>query len=102
MDISCNFSIGQIIHHLKFDYRGVIIDIDSNFQGSEEWYQEMALSKPPRDKPWYTVLVDKSDSVTYVAERNLEKENSKKPIEHPLIKEFFKDFKSGFYIINFS
>ena len=72
MFISCKFSIGQIIHHLKFDYRGVIIDVDSNFQGSEEWYLEMAKSNPPRDKPWYHVLVDQTSSVTYVAERNLE------------------------------
>ena len=54
MDTICKFSIGQIIHHLRFDYRGVIVDVDADFQGSEEWYREMAKSKPPRDKPWYT------------------------------------------------
>jgi len=68
MDSNCKFSIGDIIHHLRFDYRGVIYDVDATFQGTEEWYNQMAKSKPPRDQPWYHVLVDQSASMTYVAE----------------------------------
>ena len=45
----------------------------------------MARSKPPRDKPWYHVLVDQSSSMTYIAERNLEVEPSPRPIQYPLI-----------------
>jgi len=97
MDTICKFRIGQIIHHLLFDYRGVIIDIDANFKGTESWYQEMAKSEPPIDKPWYHVLVDQSNSVTYVSERNLEEETSPKPIKHPLINQFFKGFENGTY-----
>ena len=52
METTCQFSIGQIIHHLKFDYRGVIIDVDASFESSEEWYEMMAKSNPPKDKPW--------------------------------------------------
>ena len=62
-----------------------IIDIDSNFQGTETWYREVAKSSPPRDKPWYHVLVDQSNLVTYVAERNLEEEISIEPIENPFV-----------------
>ena len=102
MDTFCKFSIGLIIHHLRFDYRGVIVDIDSKFQGTEEWYQEVAKSSPPREKPWYHVLVDNSYSVTYVAERNLKEGISLEPIEHPLIKEYFNKFEDGFYYKNFS
>ena len=40
MDTTCKYSLGQIIHHLRFDYRGVIVDVDATFQGTEEWYQE--------------------------------------------------------------
>ena len=102
MDTICKFTVGQIIHHILFDYRGVIVDIDSNFQGTETWYREVAKSSPPRNKPWYHVLVDKSYSITYVAERNLEEEISKEHIEHPLIKEYFKEFENGSYKVNFS
>ena len=48
MDTICKFTVGQIIHHVLFNYRGVIVDIDSNFQGTETWYREVAKSSPPR------------------------------------------------------
>ena len=51
------FRPGQLIHHKLFDYRGVVVDVDPIFQGSEEWYQQMAQSRPPKAKPWYHVLV---------------------------------------------
>ena len=85
METTCQFSIGQIIHHLKFNYRGVIIDVDASFESSEEWYEMMAKSNPPKDKPWYHVLVNKSTTTTYVAEQNLEEDSSKQPILHPLV-----------------
>ena len=67
-----SFSVGEIIHHRRFDYRGVIADVDPVFQGTEEWYDAMATSHPPKDAPGYHVLVHGSDHMTYVAERNLE------------------------------
>jgi heat shock protein HspQ len=102
MDITCKYSVGQIIHHLRFDYRGVIVDVDATFQGTEEWYREMAKSKPPRDKPWYHVLVDQSFTMTYVAERNLEADPSPKPINHPLIDQYFNRFEKGSYQVEVS
>ena len=41
------FEIGQIVHHRLFDYRGVVLDVDPDFQGGEEWYLKMARSRPP-------------------------------------------------------
>ena len=102
MDTTCKYSIGQIIHHLRFDYRGVIADVDATFQGTEEWYREMAKSKPPREKPWYHVLVDQSFTMTYVAERNLEADPSPKPINHPLIDQYFNRFEKGSYQVDVS
>ena len=102
MDSNCKFSIGDIIHHFRFDYRGVIYDVDATFQGTEEWYNQMAKSKPPRDQPWYHVLVDQSASMTYVAERNLEADSSSTPIEHPLVDQYFSQFKNGKYILQLS
>ena len=102
MDSNCKFSTGDIIHHLRFDYRGVINDVDATFQGTEEWYNQMAKSKPPRDQPWYHVLVDQSASMTYVAERNLEVDSSSTPIEHPLVDQYFSQFKNRKYILQLS
>lgn len=92
-----NFSIGQIIHHRIFDYRGVIVDVDPFFSGTDEWYDTVALSKPPKDKPWYHVLVDGGAHQTYVAERNLEPDQSGMPVNHPHLLEFFTGLHNGVY-----
>ena len=102
METTCQFSIGQIIHHIKFDYRGVIIDVDASFESSEEWYEMMAKSNPPKDKPWYHVLVNKSTTTTYVAEQNLEEDSSKQPILHPLVDVYFSRFEEGRYLVDVS
>lgn len=91
------FAVGQLIHHRLFDYRGVIVDVDRDFQGTEEWYQTVARSRPPKDKPWYHVLVHGSDHSTYVAERNLEADHNPEPIEHPMLEQFFTHFDNGRY-----
>jgi len=91
------FNIGQLVHHVKFDYRGVVADVDPVYQGSEEWYLQVALSRPPKDRPWYHVLVDGAEHMTYVAERHLEADPSGMPIAHPGIEQVFDDFQGGSY-----
>lgn len=90
--------MGQLVHHRLFDYRGVVVDVDSEFNGSEEWYETMAKTRPPKDQPWYRVLVDKTHQQTYVAQRNLGSESDPRPIEHPLLDEFFEEFRDGVYV----
>lgn len=97
-ETTCKFGIGQLVHHRLFDYRGVIVDVDATFQGTEEWYQQVARSRPPKEQPWYHVLVDKAQHTTYVAERNLEPDRIQDPIEHPLVDSFFSEFRNGHYI----
>ena len=92
------FSIGDIIHHRLFDYRGVIVDVDSKCEASDQWYDQVARSRPPKDKPWYQVLVDGSDHTTYVAEQNLEADLLLTPIRHPLITEIFAGLEHGKYV----
>jgi len=91
------FAVGQLIQHRLFGYRGVIVDVDASFQQSEAWYEEMARSRPPKDRPWYHVLVDDGDTTTYVAERNLAPDESGEPIRHPLLGHFFRGFARGRY-----
>ena len=92
------FNIGQLIKHKLFDYRGVIVDVDPVFEGSDEWYDEVARSRPPKDRPWYKVLVHDSDHETYVAERNLDNDSSHEPVDHPMIASYFKRFNDGHYL----
>ena len=92
------FNIGQLVHHRLFDYRGVVIDVEPEFSGSDEWYEVVARSRPPKDKPWYRVLPHGSNHQTYVAERNLEADKSGMPVKHPLVKTYFSEFKNGIYI----
>ena len=91
------FAVGDVIHHRLFDYRGVIVDIDPVYAGTEEWYKTVARSRPPRDQPWYHVLVHDAIHTTYVAERNLEADDSGDPVNHPLLGEFFSGFEAGRY-----
>ena len=93
------FALGQLVHHRRFDYRGVVFDVDPIFQGTEEWYEQMATSRPPKDKPWYHVLVDGLPQMTYVAERNLEPDDDGGPIRHPMIERLFKGFENGAYVL---
>jgi heat shock protein HspQ len=96
-DPEAKFDVGDVVHHLKFDYRGVIVDVDASFAGDDAWYEQMALSRPPREYPWYRVLVDGADHMTYVAERHLGLDLSGDPNRHPHLDQFFEAFSAGRY-----
>jgi heat shock protein HspQ len=66
------FCVGHLIHHKLFDYRGIILDVDLEFKSTDEWYEEVAKSRPPKDEPWYHVLIHQKGYQTYVAEQNLQ------------------------------
>ena len=95
------FSIGTIVKHKHFDFRGVIYDVDFEFNNSEEWYQSIPKDvRPRKDQPFYHLLAE-SDDVTYeayVSEQNLLMDNSKQPVKHPLINEIFVGKKGSNYL----
>ena len=93
------FSIGELVQHRLFDYRGVIFDVDATFQGTDEWYQAVAQSRPPKDHPWYHVLVHDAGHTTYVAEQNLELDHSMEPVRHKLLGAHFDRFEKGAYVL---
>ncbi len=95
---TAKFAIGDLVHHRLFDYRGVVVDVDATFQGAEEWYATMAKSRPPKNKPWYHVLVHGATHSTYVTEQNLEPDTSEEPISHPMVEHFFNGFEGGQYV----
>lgn len=96
--MEARFAIGDLVNHKLFNYRGVVYDVDPQFALSEEWYETVALSRPPKDQPWYRVLVHNAINETYVAERNLEPDGTEDPVSHPLIDALFTGFMDGRYI----
>ena len=91
------FKIGQIVRHTRLDYRGVVVDADLEFGLTEQWYQEVAKSQPPKDQPWYRVLVHGGDRETYVAELNLAADTESKPVKHARLDDFFDAFRGDHY-----
>ncbi len=95
---AAKFAVGQIVRHKLFDYRGVIVDVDAVYSLGDVWYEQMALSRPPKDRPWYHVLRDGTDIRTYVAERNLERDPSGEPISHSELDDHFVGLADGVYV----
>ncbi len=91
------FQSGQIIVHKRYGYRGVIVSVDDHFEGSDDWYEAVALTRPPKNRPWYHVLVDDSSYETYVSEAHLMCDLSDEPIVHPLVEVFWDDYEDGQY-----
>ena len=94
---AARFSPGDLVRHRLFEYRGVVVDVDPVFQLSEEWYEQVARSRPPKDQPWYHVIVHEGTHMTYVAERNLDADPSGEAVVHPLLEHFFDRFEGGRY-----
>ncbi len=95
------FSIGEVVKHRHFDFRGVIYDVDFEFNNSEEWYQSIPKDvRPRKNQPFYHLLAE-SNEVTYeayVSEQNLLIDNSNEPVKHPLIEEIFVGKKGTSYL----
>jgi len=87
------FQTGDIITHKRYKYRGVIVHIDLSFLGDETWYLSNQ-TQPSKQQPWYFVLVDGNQQVTYVAEENLKYDNSANLVVHPMLNLFFSGFNS--------
>ena len=48
-----NFSIGDVVRHRLFDFRGVIFDVDPVFANSDEWYAAIPEDiRPRKDQPF--------------------------------------------------
>ena len=93
------FGIGQLVRHRRYGYRGVIVEFDAVFSGSEAWYLKNK-TQPPKNQPWYHVLVDESIVATYAAQTSLTADDSGLAVRNSLVEVFFKSFKDGRYVRN--
>ena len=94
------FEPGSLVHHRLYGYRGVIVSQDAYCMAGDSWYQSNK-TQPPRDQPWYHVLVHDSGGLsTYVAQSNLQDDETGEPVSHPRIGCYFEAFKDGRYILS--
>jgi heat shock protein HspQ len=94
------FSIGDVVRHRLFDFRGVVFDVDPVFANSEEWYQAIPEDvRPAKDQPFYHLLAENAEStyVAYVSQQNLLPDVEGDPIDHPAIDGLFDGFEPGRY-----
>ena len=94
------FSIGEVVKHRMFDFRGVIFDVDPEFANSEEWYQAIPEGiRPRKDQPFYHLLAENMESsyVAYVSQQNLVPDDTDEPVDHPAIPGIFTGFEDGRY-----
>ncbi len=89
------FNLGDIVHHEKRPYRGVIVDVDPAFAGPEDWLQEGG--SPAGDQPWYHLVLDNSEQMAYVPEEQLEPDHSEEPVFNPSLTNLLGEFQDGRY-----
>ena len=97
-----HFSIGDIVRHRIFEFRGVIFDVDPVFANSEEWYQSIPEdARPPKDQPFYHLLAENADStyIAYVSQQNLVQDDSDEMVDHPAIAGLFDSYADGRYTL---
>jgi heat shock protein HspQ len=94
------FTIGDIVRHRMFDFRGVIFDIDPVFANTDEWYEAIPEAiRPDKEQPFYHLLAENMESsyVAYVSQQNLVPDDSDEPVDHPAIAGLFTGFAEGRY-----
>lgn len=98
--LKTRFAIGDVVRHRRFDFRGVIFDIDPVFANSEEWYESIPESiRPDRDQPFYHLFAENDDEsyVAYVSQQNLVRDSANGPVDHPEVARLFDGFSHGRY-----
>ena len=94
------FTVGQVVKHRVFPFRGVIFDVDPVFSNTDEWYESIpAEVRPPKDQPFYHLLAENAESyyIAYVSEQNLEPDSAGGPVGHPQISQLFGELEDGRY-----
>ena len=99
---TAKFSIGQVVKHRLFPFRGVIYDVDPVFDNSEEWWLAIPEDiRPAKEQPYYHLLAenDETEYMAYVSEQNLLPDITGNPVRHPQVFDYFDRFdqKLGAY-----
>jgi heat shock protein HspQ len=96
------FSIGQIVRHRFYPFRGVIFDVDPTFANTEEWWLAIPEDvRPRKDQPYYHLLAEneRTTYVAYVSEQNLLPDESGEPVRHPQVAQVFGELRGDRYAL---
>ncbi len=93
-----HFNIGDIVIHKKQGYKAIVVDVDPIFQSSGR-YTQAAGKKFKNKNPWYRLLVDESNQMTYVEECSLKLLNDDYAIDNPKINQFLVEQAQGYKMI---
>ena len=94
------FCIGDVVRHRLYPFRGVIVDVDPEFDNTEEWYASIPEDvRPERNQPFYYLLAENSETFysAYVSQQNLLSDTDNGPVNHPDIEDLFDGFEEGRY-----
>jgi heat shock protein HspQ len=94
------FSIGDVVRHRLFPFRGVIFDVDPVFNNTEEWWLSIPEAiRPRKDQPFYHLFAENEDSayVAYVSQQNLLPDPDGDPVNHPGVIQMFAGREGGRY-----
>ena len=97
---TAKFMIGQVVRHRLFPFRGVVFDIDPEFDNTEEWWLSIPEEvRPHKDQPFYHLFAENSETeyIAYVSEQNLMPDTTAEPIRHPQVAEIFEKDEDGSY-----
>ncbi len=95
------FTIGQVVRHRVYPFRGVIFDVDPEFANTEDWWSSIPEENRPRkDQPFYHLLAENAETeyTAYVSEQNLLPDESGEPLRHPQIAEMFEKTAAGYRV----
>jgi len=98
---TAKFLIGDIVKHRYFPFRGVIFDVDPEFNNTEEWWLSIPEEiRPRKDQPFYHLLAENEETtyIAYVSEQNLLTDDSGDPLCHPELSDFFDGVEDGRYV----
>ena len=94
------YAVGQVVRHRIFQFRGVVFDIDPEFDNTEEWWLSIPENiRPHKEQPYYHLLAENSETeyIAYVSEQNLLADQSGEPMRHPQLADLFETTADGHY-----
>ncbi len=94
------YTIGEVVKHRFFPFRGIIFDVDPEFNNTEDWWLSIPEEiRPSKDQPFYHLLAENEETeyVAYVSEQNLLPDDSDEPLRHPQLDDLFDELENGGY-----